>query len=581
MRKTFTYRLYLTKEQRRLLDQQLEESRWLYNRLLEARQRAWEERQESLRLFDQQAMLPVLKAERPSLARVQSQVLQNVAVRIDLAFKAFFRRCKAGETPGYPRFRGQGRYASFTFPQVPVGCHLDGEAKRLRVANVGLVKVILHRPLEGTPKTATISRSSTGKCYVSFSCEYAEPSPLPATGAVVGIDVGLKTFATLSTGQEVANPRFFRQEERALAKVQRAHRKRTQGTPQRATHRKVVVARVHARTRWRRSAFAYQHSRCIINAFDLLAVEDLSVHQMMHHQCLANSIQDAAWSQFTCLLAYKAAGAGRQCVAVNPAYTSQDCSRCGHRQVLFLADRTYTCPCCGLVLDRDRNASVNNASVNMLRLGQQSLASAENPPAFAGVVVTISKLKRRNQHKYFGVTMSSFPPPERSRKSNPHLVIRPAMSDDWPHIWPIYAQIVTAGETYAYPEPPVEEIARSLWMEEPPGQTVVAVEDDVVVGSAKMGPNRPGRGAHVATASFMVDPAQQGKGVGRGLGEYVLRWAREAGYHSMQFNAVVETNTAAVYLWQALGFQILTTVPEAFKHPRHGLVGLHVMYQRL
>lgn len=161
------------------------------------------------------------------------------------------------------------------------------------------------------------------------------------------------------------------------------------------------------------------------------------------------------------------------------------------------------------------------------------------------------------------------------------MIIRPAQSDDWPRIWPIYAQIVAAGETYAYPEPPTPEIARSLWMEEPPGHTVVAVEDDTVLGSAKMGPNRAGRGAHVATASFMVDPAHQGKGVGRALGEYAIRWARDAGYRSMQFNAVVETNAAAVRLWQSLGFQILATIPEAFDHPRYGLVGLHVMFQRL
>jgi putative transposase len=375
--KTFKYRLYPNKEQRRLLEQQLEECRWLYNRLLEERQRAWEDRQESVRYYDQAKSLPVLKAERPTLVRVQSQVLQNVAVRIDLAFKAFFRRWKAGETPGYPHFRGQGSYASLTFPQVPVGCHLDAEAKRLRVMNVGLVKVILHRPLEGTPKTATISRSSTGKWYVCCSCECAEPSPLPPTGQHVGIDVGLTTFAMLSTGQEVANPRFFRHEEQALARVQRAHSKLTKGTPQRATHRR-VVARVLERTRWRRSDFTHQHSRRIVNQFDLIVVEDLSVNRMTHHHCLAKSIHDAAWSQFAALLAYKAAWAGRQSVAVNPAYTSQDCSRCGHRQTLSLSDRTYTCPCCGLVLDRDLNASLK-----ILRLGQQSLASAEKPPAFA------------------------------------------------------------------------------------------------------------------------------------------------------------------------------------------------------
>jgi L-amino acid N-acyltransferase YncA len=159
--------------------------------------------------------------------------------------------------------------------------------------------------------------------------------------------------------------------------------------------------------------------------------------------------------------------------------------------------------------------------------------------------------------------------------------IRRADTEDWPRIWPIFADIVAAGETYAYPEDLTLETARSLWMEAPPGQTVIAVDGDKVVGSAKMGPNRPGRGAHVSTASFMVDPAAQGKGVGRALCRYAVEWARSQGYRSMQFNAVVETNTAAVHVWQALGFEILATVPEAFDHPRHGLVGVHVMYLRL
>jgi putative transposase len=229
---------------------------------------------------------------------------------------------------------------------VPVGCKLDVDAKRLRVMNVGLVKIILHRPLEGTPKTATISRRSTGKWYVSFACECAEPAPLPETGQQVGIDVGLKTFATLSTGAEIANPRFFRHEEQALARAHRRLSKAEKGTPERATRRK-VVARVYERSTWRRSDFAHQHSRRIVTHFDLIAIEDLSVNRMTHNQCLAKSIHDAAWSQFADLLSYKAAWAGRSYVAVNPAYTSQDCSQCGHRQLLSLADRTYTCPCCG------------------------------------------------------------------------------------------------------------------------------------------------------------------------------------------------------------------------------------------
>jgi L-amino acid N-acyltransferase YncA len=159
--------------------------------------------------------------------------------------------------------------------------------------------------------------------------------------------------------------------------------------------------------------------------------------------------------------------------------------------------------------------------------------------------------------------------------------IRTADDRDWPAIWPFFTQIVEAGETYAYPDGLTSETARALWMESPPGQTVVALDGDEVVGSAKMGPNRPGRGAHIATASFMVDPGATGRGIGRALAEHTLDWAREAGFHGMQFNAVVETNTAAVRLWQSVGFEIVGTVPEAFEHRRLGRVGLHVMYRRL
>jgi GNAT superfamily N-acetyltransferase len=159
------------------------------------------------------------------------------------------------------------------------------------------------------------------------------------------------------------------------------------------------------------------------------------------------------------------------------------------------------------------------------------------------------------------------------------MQIREATGADWPSIYPFWQEIVEAGETYAYPEGLSQDEAASLWMEEPPGHTVVAVDGDRVLGSAKMGPNRPGRGAHIATGSFMVDPAAAGRGVGRALGEYLIEWAVRNGYHAIQFNAVVETNAAAVHLWQALGFQILTTIPEAFRHRTNGLVGLHVMYR--
>src|SRR5437868_9226515 len=243
MLKMFKYRIYPTKQQEKKLNDTLEECRWLYNHLLEMRKTAYERDGISLTCFQQQYTFPVLKQERPSLDGVHSQVMQNVAVRVDLAFKAFYRRVREqAPDPGFPRFKGYGRYDSFTFPQS--GFRLTHD-HQVTLSKIGSVKMVYHRPLKGKIKTCTIHRSSTGKWYVCFSCE-CEPERLESLDTQVGIDVGLKTFATLSNGEEIANPRFFRTEEKALAKVQRAHSKLTRGTPERRKHRK-VVARVHER----------------------------------------------------------------------------------------------------------------------------------------------------------------------------------------------------------------------------------------------------------------------------------------------------------------------------------------------
>jgi putative transposase len=297
---------------------------------------------------------------------VHSQVLQNVAVRIDLAFKAFFRRCKSGEQPGYPRFKGKGRYPSMTFPQVPSGCHLTNE--KLVLSKVGKVKIVLHRELLGKPKTCTISKSSTGKWYACFSTEI-EPERLPENPDAVGIDVGLKTFATLSNGQTMENPRFFRTEEKALAKVQRNLCKEEKGTPKRH-HKRKMVARVHERIKWKRQNFTHQQSRTIVKTFGIICVEDLTINRMRHNHCLAKSMSDAAWSAFFDQLAAKAGEAGRKLLKVNPAYTTQTCSQCGHRQPMPLSEREYHCPCCHLSLDRDWNASKNIKALGLQCVGQ-------------------------------------------------------------------------------------------------------------------------------------------------------------------------------------------------------------------
>ena len=374
MRKTFKYRIYPTKKQARQMSLWLEECRWLYNHLLAERKKAWEENGTFLSLYGQQATFPTLKQTRSSLTSIHSQVLQNVAVRIDLAFKAFFRRVKSGEKPGYPRFRGKFRYDSFTFPQS--GFNLSGNM--LRLSKIGSVKVVLHRPVEGCIKTCAIKRSATGKWYVIFSCEW-QPIALPENNQAVGIDVGLHSFATLSNGEQINNPRFFRREEKVLAKVQRKLSKAEKGTPERKKRRK-VVARVHERIAWKRQDFIHQHSRKAVNQFGIIAVEDLNVNCMVHNHCLAKSISDAAWSGFFQLLSCKAAWAGRKFVAVNPAYTSQDCSCCGHRQKMPLSERIFKCPCCSSVLGRD-----HNAALNILALGLQSLGiSPRSPRIYSG-----------------------------------------------------------------------------------------------------------------------------------------------------------------------------------------------------
>ncbi|MFJ4914053.1 GNAT family N-acetyltransferase [Streptomyces sp. NPDC088726] len=162
------------------------------------------------------------------------------------------------------------------------------------------------------------------------------------------------------------------------------------------------------------------------------------------------------------------------------------------------------------------------------------------------------------------------------------MLIREATSNDWPAIWPFFHEIVSAGETFTYPLDLGEEEAGEWWLVKSPSRAVVAVADDgTVLGTAKMNRNHMGNGSHIASASYMVDPRHAGRGVGRALCEYTIDWARTAGFRAMQFNAVVETNVAAVGLYRSLGFEVLGTLPEGFEHPKRGFVGLHIMHRPL
>jgi len=357
MNRTFQYRPYPTKKQQTRLNAWLALCCETYNAALQERRDAYRLAGLSLGYAQQCAELPDCKEVRPELNEVNSQVLQDAVKRVDLAFAAFFRRCAAGEKPGYPRFRSRSRYNSLTFKQYGNSFAISGDGK-LVLSKIGHVKMVMHRPLRGTPKTAIVKRTPTGKWFVSISCEYVVPASWPASDEQVGIDVGLKHFAYLSDGSQIENPRFFRQEAQALARAQRKLSKAKVGTKDKRKRRK-VVARIHERITNRRQNFIGQQVALLVKRFGLIAVEALVVRSMVHNPRLSKSIADAAWSAFFTHLLWKAEEAARQVVKVNPAYTSQTCSACGTIQDMPLSVRVYECSQCSLILDRDHNASRN------------------------------------------------------------------------------------------------------------------------------------------------------------------------------------------------------------------------------
>jgi len=373
VKRTFKFRIFPTKKQTNLLNQTLKECCWLYNHFLEERKISWEEKGKSVNYYSQTTSLPKLKKEILSLANIHSQVLQNVATRIDLAFKAFFRRVKEGQKPGYPRFKGKGWYDSFTYPQAGYKITHNG----LELSKIGTIKIKQHRPIKGIIKNCTIKRTLTGKWYAYFVFE-TETNPLTHSNEAIGIDVGINSFATFSNKKKIVNPHFFKTEEKALAKAQRKMSKQKKNTPERRKAKK-VVSRVHERIANRRHNFAHQESKKIVDLFGIVCVEDLNIQRMRNgnYRSLNKSIGDVAWGQFTNFLAYKAENAGRQIILVNPAYTSQTCSECGHRKAKKLSCRIHSCSMCGFKTSRD-----HNASLNILSLGLQTLSLSQEASAF-------------------------------------------------------------------------------------------------------------------------------------------------------------------------------------------------------
>jgi putative transposase len=347
-----------------MLERTLLLCRHVYNAAVGERREAWRLRGVSVTYYQQKAELPGIKEAMPEYAEVHSQVLQDVVLRVDRAFQAFFHRVKAGETPGYPRYHGIDRYNSLTFPQFGNGATLDGSHNGFLVlSKIGRIGVRWSHPLEGTPKTATISREADG-WYACFSCADVPVQALPATGQETGLDLGIEAFATLSDGTRIFNPSWYRKAERALKTAQRRVSRRKRGSNRRRRAVK-LLAKAHQKVKRQRADFHHKTAFVLVRAYDTVYFEDLQTANMVRNHHLAKSIQDAGWSAFLSILSFKAACAGRKVQAVNPAFTSQTCSGCGVLVSKGLSVRWHACSDCGTSLHRD-----HNAAKNIERLGQ-------------------------------------------------------------------------------------------------------------------------------------------------------------------------------------------------------------------
>jgi putative transposase len=381
-RKSYKFRLYPNKQQEEKLIWTLERCCELYNAGLQERREAWKYAKKSISLYDQQNQLPPMKEIREEYKLIGAHVLQNVLKRVDLAMQAFFRRVKQGQTPGYPRFQSRTRYDSFCYPDI-AGWKLEG--KKLKLTNIGTIKVRLHREVQGKIKTCTIKREGE-HWYVVFACEVEQVKRTPYTDEIIGIDLGVSKLATLSTGDVIENPKHYRKAEAKLAKAQQELSRKKKGSNRR---KKAVkkVAKLHRKTRNQRKDYLHKQSRWLVDCYEAIVFEDIKPANLSKRakpkqdeatgQYLPNgasaksglnkSILDAGWHQFITFCEYKAEYAGTRVVRVDPKYTSQICSGCGAVVKKQLSERWHSCEC-GCELDRDHNAAVNIKALGLKAL---------------------------------------------------------------------------------------------------------------------------------------------------------------------------------------------------------------------
>jgi len=353
MVRNFKYRLYPTPKQRTLLNQTLTTCRYLYNSALNHRITEYKDNKHSVTYKEQANYLSGNKNDYQ--VNVHSQVLQSTLKRLDTSFTNFFRRIKEKKgKAGFPRFKGDNRYHSFCYPQS--GFKLSNDGDRITLSKIGVVKLIYHRPVVGKIKTCTVIRD-VDQWYVILCCESPDTPFVQSDKPAVGIDLGITTLASLSNGVEYTNPRHLKKAEQKLHQAQRILSKRVKGSENRYKQR-VVVAKQHRRIRNQRDDFLHKLSRELVTTYGTIVFEDLKVKNMLKNHKLAKHISDCSWNKLVQYTTYKAESAGVTVVLVNPKNTSQMCSNCGQIVKKTLADRVHSCSC-GVVLDRDYNASVN------------------------------------------------------------------------------------------------------------------------------------------------------------------------------------------------------------------------------
>ena len=371
MKTAYKFRMYPNRQQQAQLDVTLETCRHLYNTALADRKNCYELEGIS-RSYEDQAATLTLEKKEGKWQGIFSQVLQDVLRRLDKSFKAFFRRVKAGEKPGYPRFKGRGWYKSFTYPQA--GFKIEGS--KLTLSKIGTIRIFKHREVEGKIKTCTIKKDLLGHWYAVLVAEIEDVSAVEPT-TTIGVDVGLKSLITTSAGESIQYPRYYIQLEEKLAAAQRSLSRKKRGSANRRKA-KAKVAKISKRIQNLRDEFLHQVSRKLVDSADIIVFENLNINGMLKNHHLAKHIQDHAWGKLIQFTQGKAAKAGKVVELVDARCTSQKCSQCGIMVPKTLADRVHLCPKCGLEMDRDLNASINIRTLGLR--GRAYRDAANNQP---------------------------------------------------------------------------------------------------------------------------------------------------------------------------------------------------------